>query len=119
MRRIARDILIDASTVTGDTSAATSDGTDPSATNLGRFRAYCLDYLHRHPRITSRGLVMVRLMPQTESGIPMQIYCFTDTTDWYTYESIQSQIFEHLTAAAPAFGLTVYNLPPSISPSPS
>lgn len=119
MRRIARDILIDASTVTGDTSAATSDGTDPSAINLGRFRAYCLDYLHRHPRITSRGLVMVRLMPQTESGIPMQIYCFTDTTDWYTYESIQSQIFEHLTAAAPAFGLTVYNLPPSISPSPS
>ncbi len=108
MRRIARSIIIDASTVTGGDP---NDSTDPMSTNLGKYRAYCLEYLQNHPRITKNGLVMVRLMAQTDAGIPLQMWCFTNTTDWPTYEAIQSQIFEHLTAVASQFGLKVYNLP--------
>lgn len=111
MRRIARNILIDASTVIGGTA---DDGTDPLATNLGKYRAYCLQYLQNHPRINKNALIMVRLMAQTEAALPLQLWCFTDTTDWPMYESIQSQILEHLTSVASSFGLKVYNLPDSL-----
>ncbi|MDE7387882.1 MAG: mechanosensitive ion channel family protein [Muribaculaceae bacterium] len=112
MRRIARNILIDASSVTGGDP---DSSTDPMSTNLGKFRAYCLQYLQNHPHITKNGLIMVRLMAQTDAGLPLQMWCFTDTTDWPTYESIQSQIFEHLTAVAADFGLRIYNLPATLS----
>lgn len=108
MRRIARSIIIDAASVSGGTA---DSSTDLMTTNLGKYRTYCLKYLQNHPQITKDGLIMVRLMAQTESGIPMQLWCFTNTTDWYTYELIQSQILEHLTAVASEFGLVVYNLP--------
>lgn len=112
MRRIARSIIIDAASVSGGTA---DSSTDLMTTNLGKYRTYCLKYLQNHPQITKDGLIMVRLMAQTESGIPMQLWCFTNTTDWYTYELIQSQIFEHLTAVASDFGLVVYNLPAKLS----
>lgn len=110
MRRIARSVIIDATSVTGGTA---DNSTDPMSTNLGKFRAYCLQYLQNHPRITKDGLIMVRLMTPTDAGIPLQMWCFTDTTDWPTYEAIQSQIFEHLNAVASDFGLRVYNYPSS------
>ena len=60
-----------------------------------------------HPDLT-------RMVYQTEGnefGIPIQIYCFTKTTDWAEYENIQSDIFDHLYAAAPQFGLEVFQHP--------
>ena len=113
MRRIARSVIIDATSVTGGTS---DNSTDQLSTNLGKYRAYCLQYLRNHPRITKNGLIMVRLMAPTDAGLPLQMWCFTDTTAWPEYEAIQSQIFEHLNAVASDFGLRVYNYPSSLSP---
>ncbi len=79
------------------------------ATNLGAFRAYAFAYLHNHPRIAQDQTVLVRLMEEVEFGIPVQIYCFTNTTEWITYEQIHSQIMEHLYVAASDFGLGLSN----------
>ena len=42
-----------------------------------------------------------------EYGVPIQIYCFTETTDWAKYETIQSEIVEHLISIAPFFDLKI------------
>ncbi|MEK6348514.1 MAG: mechanosensitive ion channel domain-containing protein [Burkholderia sp.] len=80
-------------------------------TNLGTFRAYCDSYLQRHPRIHGGMTRMTRQLPLTAEGIPMELYCFTDTTAWLDYEAIQGDIFDHLLAVLPEFGLRVYQHP--------
>ena len=47
----------------------------------------------------------------TEFGVPIKVYCFTKTTEWGEYEDVQSDIFDHLYAAAPEFGLEVFQHP--------
>ena len=54
---------------------------------------------------------MVRQLQPTEKGLPLELYCFTDTSAWLEYEDILSDIFDHLMAAAPYFGLMVYQAP--------
>ena len=79
-------------------------------TNLGLYRAYAGVYLTTNPLIAQDQQVMVRIMEGTGAGIPMQLYCFTATTDWGQYQAIQSAIMEHLTAVAKDFaGLTIYS----------
>lgn len=79
-------------------------------TNLGLFRAYLGVYINRHPDIAQDRRVMLRLMQGTDTGMALQLWCFTATTDWGQYEAIQSQIFEHIAATAPDFaGLRVYS----------
>lgn len=80
-------------------------------TNLGTFRAYVLAYLQQHPRINHRLTCMVRQLDPGPTGVPMELYCFTDTIDWVVYEGIQGDIFDHLIAILPEFGLTVYQQP--------
>lgn len=78
-------------------------------TNLGTFRAYVQAYLETHPRIRQDMTLMVRqLEPEGDSGLPLQVYCFTNTVAWTEYERIQSDIFDHLIAALPEFGLKAY-----------
>lgn len=74
-------------------------------TNLGLFRAYADMYLRHHPLIRQDMLIMVRTLAPTEAGLPIQFYCFTATTDWSEYESIQAEIMEHFAAIMPHFGL--------------
>jgi miniconductance mechanosensitive channel len=78
-------------------------------TNLGLFRAYLCAYLLGHPGVARQGMSIVRLMPATGSGTPLQLYFFTTDVHWPAYEAIQSGIVEHAMATAPAFGLRVYN----------
>jgi miniconductance mechanosensitive channel len=79
-------------------------------TNLGTFRAYCIAYLKNHPGIHKNMTLMVRQLPPVESGLPLEIYCFTNTTVWAQYESIQSDIFDHLLAILPEFGLSAFQV---------
>ena len=80
-------------------------------TNLGTFRAYVQAYLDAHPRI-HRGLTcMVRQLASGPQGIPLELYCFTDTVAWAEYEAIQADIFDHLFALLPEFGLRLYQQP--------
>tara|TARA_E500000178_G_scaffold356646_1_gene436584 strand:- start:8 stop:1255 length:1248 start_codon:yes stop_codon:yes gene_type:complete len=80
-------------------------------TNLGTFRAYVNLYLAANPNIHKKMTRIVRLLKPSSDGVPLEIYCFTTTTAWADYESIQSDIFEHLLAILPEFGLRTYQKP--------
>ena len=80
-------------------------------TNIGTFRAYVLAYLRAHPGVHQNMSLMVRLMEPTPEGVPLELYCFTNTTTWAVYEGIQSDIFDHLIAIMPVFGLRLYQQP--------
>ena len=80
-------------------------------TNIGTLRAYILAYLQWHPNISDHFTLLVRQLPPGAEGLPMEIYCFTDTTDWHRYEGIQADIFDHLIAIVPEFHLRLFQEP--------
>ncbi|MGI5999344.1 MAG: miniconductance mechanosensitive channel, partial [Lutispora sp.] len=80
-------------------------------TNIGTFRAYIQRYLENHPRINHNMTTMVRQLQPGEHGLPIEIYAFTNTTQWVEYEGIQSDIFDHILAVVPEFGLKIYQSP--------
>ncbi|MBW6515823.1 MAG: mechanosensitive ion channel family protein [Candidatus Cloacimonetes bacterium] len=80
-------------------------------TNIGTFRAYIERYLKRHPRINQNLIMMTRQMEPTSTGLPIQVYAFTNDTNWTVYESIQADIFDHLLAIVPEFNLRVFQYP--------
>jgi len=80
-------------------------------TNLGTFRAYVLQYLKVHPGVHQGMTVMVRQTSPTSEGLPLEVYCFTNSTAWAVYEGIQSDIFDHLYSILPEFGLRVFQRP--------
>jgi len=80
-------------------------------TNIGTFRAYAFNYLKNHPRIRQDLTLIVRQLPAGPDGLPLEIYCFTNTTAWAEYEGIQSDIFDHLIAIVPEFGLRLFQQP--------
>jgi len=82
--------------------------------NIGTFRAYVLQYLKNHPRIHQEMTMMVRQLNPTADGLPLEVYCFTATTEWVAYEGIQSDIFDHLISILPEFGLRVFQHPSGV-----
>ncbi|MCO6148897.1 mechanosensitive ion channel family protein [Flavobacterium sp. NRK1] len=80
-------------------------------TNIGVFRRYIENYLESHPRIKQDMTVMVRQLPNESRGIPLEVYCFTDTVDWKEYEVVQADIFDHLYSTAPFFGIDIFQEP--------
>ena len=96
-------------------SALAEDGQEPAntrrITNIGTFRAYVEQYLRHHPQIHQDMTQLVRQLSPTADGLPLQLYCFTNTTAWGSYESIQADIFDHLLAILPEFGLRVFQHP--------
>ena len=80
-------------------------------TNIGTFRAYLINYLRAHPGINQEMTQLVRQQQPTPEGIPIQIYAYTSDTRWPVYEGIQGDIFDHILAIAPEFGLKIYQRP--------
>lgn len=80
-------------------------------TNIGTFRAYVAAYLEAHPDIHQDMTLMVRTLQPTAEGVSLEVYCFTTTTKWALYEGIQGDIFDHLLAVLPEFGLQLYQHP--------
>ncbi|MEM6534614.1 MAG: mechanosensitive ion channel domain-containing protein [Pseudomonadota bacterium] len=80
-------------------------------TNVGTFRAYIEAYLRAHPKISDQFTFLVRQLKPTEHGLPIEVYVFTTTTNWIEYEGIQSDIFDHLLAAAHEFDLRLFQSP--------
>ena len=77
-------------------------------TNIGVFRAYIKAYLNNNPKLNHNLTMMVRQLQPTEFGVPLQIYAFSSDKKWINYEEIQSDIFDHIIAAAPMFDLKIY-----------
>ena len=80
-------------------------------TNLGTFRAYVEAYLRASPHLRQDMTLIVRTLEATPEGVPLELYCFTATTAWVEYERIQGDIFDHLLAILPEFGLRLYQSP--------
>ncbi len=79
--------------------------------NLYAFRYYTTLYLKANANINQDLMLMVRQMQPTSEGLPIEIYCFTHTTEWLPYEKIQGEIFDHLLAILPEFGLQIFQRP--------
>ncbi len=114
-RRIKRSLFIDMNTIRFCPSAAepasVADQAAEAPVNLRLYRQYVLDYLERHPHVKQDMMKMVRQLPSTPQGLPLEVYCFADTTEWVEYERIQDEIFDHLIAVLPRFGLRIYQQP--------
>ncbi|WP_246943614.1 mechanosensitive ion channel family protein [Bacillus pinisoli] len=80
-------------------------------TNIGVFRTYIHNYLKQHSGINQDMTLLVRQLPPTEHGLPIEIYAFTKEVKWVVHESIQSDIFDHLLAVAGEFELKVFQNP--------
>ena len=80
-------------------------------TNLGTFRAYVHAYLRANSGIHEDMTLMVRMLQPTAEGVPLELYCFTNTTRWADYEAIQGDVFDHLLAILPEFGLRSFQSP--------
>ena len=79
-------------------------------TNLALFRAYALQWLRSRDdlHVDNAFPMMVRLLPSTPSGQPVEVYCFARETAWVPFEALQSDVFDHLHAMLPAFDLRPY-----------
>ncbi len=84
----------------------------PQLTNSEVYRYYIIAYLKNRPDIHQQGMpFLVRNLEPTPTGLPIEMYIFTKTTVWEEYEAIQSEIFDHLLAAATHFELRVFQEP--------
>ena len=80
-------------------------------TNVGTFRAYLVEYLKRHEKVHKDMTLMVRQLAPTTEGLPLELYIFTNDTRWAFYEGIQADIFDHIFAILPEFGLKAFQSP--------
>jgi len=114
--RLLRDYLQDKRAALTDANARLGEADRLIAnqrrlTNIGTFRAYALAYLQQHEGIHKSMTCMVRLLEPGSEGAPVEVYCFTGTTEWLAYERIQGDIFDHLLAILPEFGLRLFQNP--------
>ena len=80
-------------------------------TNIGTYRYYVKQYLRNHSKIHNNMTFIVRQLQSTEMGLPLEVYVFTNDTNWVNYEEIQADIFDHLLTVIPEFGLSIYQTP--------
>ena len=122
-RRIKRSLLIDIASVHTCTPAEVESlrrkglivGVPESQTqtpvNLHVFRDYIRESLKRNPEIHPDLMQMVRMLQPTAEGVPVEVYCFTRSTEWVTYEAVQDDLFDRLFAVLPEFGLRAFQRP--------
>ena len=124
-RRVKRSVYIDMRSISFCTEEQMTDfeqkgwlegveREDKFVVNLHIFRNYLENYLRSHHRVNQKLTIMVRQLQPTAQGLPLELYFFSDGTDWIPYEHLQSEIFEHVFAVLPTFGLRVFQSPMGI-----
>lgn len=108
-RRIKRAVHIDITSI----AFISPDGEEPRITNAGKFRRYVLEWLRANPNLRKDMSLVVRQMAPGPLGLPLEIYAYSQETRWSEFEAIQSEIFEHILAIAPEFGLRIFQSPGS------
>ena len=86
-------------------------------TNIGVFRKYMETYIENHSAINKEMMIMTRQLAPTTQGLPIEIYAFSSDKRWQNYEYIMADIFDHIIAAVPYFGLEIFELPTDLSSS--
>lgn len=122
-RRMKRSLQIDVGTITFVNDALLTNlrskrihmdplpEKDLNATNLELFRRHLLGYLHSIPNLNQDASLMVRTLQPTENGLPIEIYAYYIPPNWEEFEDFQSQLFEHIYAILPEFGLMAFQRP--------
>ena len=124
-RRVKRSVYIDMRSITFCSKEQHQDFAkrgwlegvereDKFVVNLHVFRNYLENYLRHHPRVSKRLTIMVRQLQPTAQGLPLELYFFSDGTEWVPYEHLQAEVFEHVFAMLPTFGLRVFQAPMGI-----
>lgn len=124
-RRVKRSVYIDMRSITFCSKEQHQDFAkrgwlegvereDKFVVNLHVFRNYLESYLRHHPRVSKRLTIMVRQLQPTAQGLPLELYFFSDGTEWVPYEHLQAEVFEHVFAMLPTFGLRVFQAPMGI-----
>ena len=80
-------------------------------TNLGTFRVYVQKHLEAHPKTHKDMTLLTRQLAPGPEGVPIEVYCFSNDTAWANYEGFQGDIFDHLIATLPEFGLRAFQAP--------
>jgi hypothetical protein len=80
-------------------------------TNSQMYRAYIERYLRNHPIVNQKLDLIIAQREPAQFGVPVEVYFFLTDKVWNEFETIQSDIFDHLLAMAPKFGLNLYQLP--------
>ena len=116
-RELLRDYMregVAAITRYNEEKAAGNPGVIPEIrrlTNLGTFRIYVQKYLEAHPKTHKEMTLLTRQLAPGPEGVPIEIYCFSNDTAWANYEGFQADIFDHLIAVLPEFGLRAFQAP--------
>ncbi|WP_348824782.1 mechanosensitive ion channel family protein [Flavobacterium aestuarii] len=79
-------------------------------TNLGLFRKYIIQYLHQYPGLNKDMLMLCRQLQQTPYGVPLEVYAFSKDKRFENYEYIMADIFDHIIASVPYFGLEIFSI---------
>ena len=87
------------------------EGTGGEEVNLYVFRHYLEHYLRNHPRVNQGQMIMIRQLQPTAEGLPVELYFFSDGTNWVPYGHLQAEVFEHLLATVHKLGLKVFQSP--------
>ena len=90
---------------------ATQSDEGETLTNLDLFMRAMNNYLLHHPRVNPNMTIMVRQLQPSEWGLPIEVYCFSADVNWVPYENLQTEIISYVVAAAPLFGLRMYQAP--------
>ena len=90
---------------------ATQSDEGETLTNLDLFMRAVNNYLLNHPRVNPNMTIMVRQLQPSEWGLPIEMYCFSANVNWVPYENLQTEIISYVVAAAPLFGLRMYQAP--------
>ncbi len=116
-REVLRDYMLEARADIDSYNAAKAGG-DPAVipevrrlTNLGTFRAYVQKYLESHPQTHKGMTLLVRQLEPGPQGVAIEMYCFSNDTAWANYENFQADVFDHLIAILPDFGLKAFQSP--------
>jgi len=80
-------------------------------TNLELFRHYLMDHLKKVPEINTGAGILVRLLQSSETGLPVEIIVYTRFPDYPSFESFQSELFEHIYSVLHIFELSAYQRP--------
>lgn len=77
-------------------------------TNIGLFRRYIDYYLKNNKELNQNMWLVVRLLQETDKGLPVEIWCNSKNTSWLAYEKVLGDIFDHLYAVIDFFELEVH-----------
>jgi miniconductance mechanosensitive channel len=77
-------------------------------TNIGTFREYLETWLEQNPDVNTDMTHMVRQLQPGPTGLPIEVYCFSARQKWVEYERVQADIFDHIYAVMPLFGLRAF-----------